>query len=214
MITSSASPASSTAAVRSSRPHGESRLLTRVQNWVSPKSTVVRDLDEAGAGGLLLVGRHAVFEVGEQDVDRRCDVGHLRAHLLVGGREEVDHPARRERDLADGLGGPDGERAEEISGWTHSRNRTGASRAANRRHADQRFARMARRRCAERNASARGSRSPGLGCKLGSASCGGVRVADDRDEAVARRASPGSGRRIPRPGGGRSCSAASTRPRA
>src|SRR5688572_28139937 len=39
MITSSAAPASSTAAVRSSRPHGESRLLTRVQNWVSPNAT-------------------------------------------------------------------------------------------------------------------------------------------------------------------------------
>ena len=80
----------------------------------------VRHLDEAGTGGFLLVGRDTIFEVGEQDVDRRCDVGNLRPHLLVGGREEVDHPARRERDLANGLGSTDGERAEEVFGWTHS----------------------------------------------------------------------------------------------
>ena len=77
------------------------------------------DLDETGARGVLLIGRHTVFEVGEQDVDRRCDVGHLRPHLLVGRREEVDHPARPERDLADGLGGPDGERSEEVLGRAH-----------------------------------------------------------------------------------------------
>ena len=46
--------------------------------------------------------------------------GSLATHLLVRRREEVDHPARRERDLADGFGGPDGERAEEISGWAHA----------------------------------------------------------------------------------------------
>ncbi len=38
MITSSLSPTSVTAAVRSSSAHGESRLFTRVQNWVAPKS--------------------------------------------------------------------------------------------------------------------------------------------------------------------------------
>ena len=79
----------------------------------------VGDLDEAGSCRFLLIGGHAVFEVREQDVNGGRDVGHLRAHLLVGGREEVDHPAGRERDLAHGFGGPDGERTEEISGWTH-----------------------------------------------------------------------------------------------
>ena len=58
MITSSLSPTSVTSVVRSSRPHGESRLLTRVHSWVSPKSTVLRDLDQTGAGRLL-VGRPA-----------------------------------------------------------------------------------------------------------------------------------------------------------
>src|SRR5919106_360488 len=39
MITWSLSPISVTSCVRSSRTHGLSRLLTRVQSWVSPKST-------------------------------------------------------------------------------------------------------------------------------------------------------------------------------
>ncbi len=39
--------------------------------------------------------------------------------FVVGGREEVDHPARPERDLADGLGGADGERPEEVLGRAH-----------------------------------------------------------------------------------------------
>ena len=63
-MTSSASPASVTAAVRSSSPHGESSELTRVQNWVPPKSAVLADLDQPGPGGLLVGGGHAVLEVG------------------------------------------------------------------------------------------------------------------------------------------------------
>ncbi len=39
-MTSRACPASSTAAVRSSSPQGESSEFTRVQNWVAPKSAV------------------------------------------------------------------------------------------------------------------------------------------------------------------------------
>ena len=39
--------------------------------------------------------------------------------LLVLRREEVDDPARAERDLADGLGGTDGERLEEVTRAAH-----------------------------------------------------------------------------------------------
>ena len=56
--------------------------------------------------------------------------GTFDAHLLVGGREEVDHPARRERDLADGLGSTDGERTEEVFGWSHDPDRTRRIRSA------------------------------------------------------------------------------------
>ncbi len=45
--------------------------------------------------------------------------GTLATHLLVARREEVDHPARPERDLADGLGGADGERSEEVLRRAH-----------------------------------------------------------------------------------------------
>ena len=126
MITSSASPASSTAAVRSSRPHGESRLLTRVQNCVLPNCTDSRGLDQPGAGLGLVARRHAVLEVGEQHVDGADHVGQLGAHLGVRGGEEVDHPARPDRDLAQGSGSPDGERLEEVLGRSHRRDLTTA----------------------------------------------------------------------------------------
>ena len=79
----------------------------------------VGHLDQTGPGSFLLIGGHAVFEVAEQDVDGRHDLRDLRAHLVVRRREEVDHPARRKRDLTDGFGSTDGERAEEVSGWAH-----------------------------------------------------------------------------------------------
>ena len=77
------------------------------------------DLDEPGAGGLLVGGRHAVLEVAEQDVDRGRDVGDLRHHLRVRSGEEVDHPRRGERDLPHRLGGADGQGTEEVLGAAH-----------------------------------------------------------------------------------------------
>src|SRR5690606_28705103 len=66
-------------------------------------------LDEPGPGGLLVGGRYAVLEVGEQHVDGGREVGQLAAHLLVVGREEVDDPARPHGDLAHRGRSPDGE---------------------------------------------------------------------------------------------------------
>ena len=73
MITSSRSPTSVTAATRSSSPHGESSELTRVHSWVSGVVPGLADLDQPGAGVLLLGRRHGVLEVGQQHVDGRRD---------------------------------------------------------------------------------------------------------------------------------------------
>src|SRR5205807_578489 len=74
------------------------------------------------AGGLLLVDRHRVLEVAQEDVDGRRDVGHLGEHLLVREVHEVDHPAWLERNLEPRVGGADRERLGEITGVTHGRN--------------------------------------------------------------------------------------------
>ena len=46
--------------------------------------------------------------------------GSFADHLRVRRREEVDHPRRPERDLADRVGGADGQRAEEVLGGAHA----------------------------------------------------------------------------------------------
>ena len=119
MITSSLSPISVTSVVRSSSPHGESRLLTRVQSCVVPKSIDACHLHQAGAGGLLVGHRDRVLEVAEDDVDGGHDLGQLGDDLVVLRREEVDDPAGAEGDLADRLRGTDGERLEEVTGAAH-----------------------------------------------------------------------------------------------
>ena len=47
--------------------------------------------------------------------------GTLASHLRVGRRQEVDHPRRPERDLAQRLGGADRQRAEEVLRGSHAR---------------------------------------------------------------------------------------------
>ena len=74
------------------------------------------DFDQTGPCRLLVSGRDTVFEVGEQHVDLADHARHLAAHLLVRRGEEVDHPTRADRDLAERRGGADGERLEEILG--------------------------------------------------------------------------------------------------
>jgi hypothetical protein len=73
-------------------------------------------VEQPGPGGLLVVRPHPVLEVGQQDVDLRGHVRHLGHHLLVGGREEVDHPRRREGDLPHRVGRPDRKGTEEVLG--------------------------------------------------------------------------------------------------
>ena len=77
---------------------------------------LLRDPHQAGAGGLLVIGLDGVLEVAEQDVDVADHVGDLGRHLLVARVEEVDRAAGPGGDLADRLGGADGERAEEVLG--------------------------------------------------------------------------------------------------
>ena len=84
------------------------------------------DLDQPGAGVLLLRRRHGVFEVGQQHVDGRRDVRHLADHLRVVGRQEVDHPRRPERDVPHRLRGTDRQRAEEVLRGTHARQAYGS----------------------------------------------------------------------------------------
>ena len=76
-------------------------------------------LDQAGPGRLLVAGRHPVLQVGQQHVDLGGHVGDLGHHLGVRGREEVDHPRRAHRDLADRLGRAHGQRSEEVLGVAH-----------------------------------------------------------------------------------------------
>ena len=94
--------------------------MTRVQSWVSPKSVVLADLDEPGAGGLL-VGRPARRPRGCPAACRPSARCRAPSPTIFGfdAREEVDHPRRAERDLPDRLGRADGERAEEVLGAAH-----------------------------------------------------------------------------------------------
>ncbi len=101
------------------RPRGVERVHTGPE-LCGAHVDGLADLDEPGACCLFVGGGHAVFEVAEEDVDLRCDVGDLRDHLLVRRREEVNHSRRGEWDLTDRSRGTDGERFEEVLGATHS----------------------------------------------------------------------------------------------
>ena len=93
--------------------------MTRVHSCVSPCVPGLADLDQSGAGRLLVARRDAVLEVGQQHVDGRGDRRNLGDHLRVRRRQEVDHPRRPDRDLPQRLGGADGERPEEVLGRAH-----------------------------------------------------------------------------------------------
>jgi hypothetical protein len=94
-------------------------LATRVQMTAMPELVALPDADQALARGLLAVDRDRVLEVAEQDVGPGRDVGRLGDHLLVREVQEVDHPGRRERDLGERFGRPDGEGLEEVTGIAH-----------------------------------------------------------------------------------------------
>jgi hypothetical protein len=77
------------------------------------------DPHQAVAGGLLAVGLDGVLEVAEQNVDLADQLRDLGGHPLVARVEEVDHPRRAERDLAQRRRGAQGQRLEEGLGAAH-----------------------------------------------------------------------------------------------
>src|SRR5262249_61589813 len=87
-----------------------------------PEVDVLADLDQALAGWDLLVDRDGVLEVAEQDVGLPGHLGDLRAHLLVRGVEEMDHPRRLEGDVVRRIGGSDRQRLEKVSWISHAPN--------------------------------------------------------------------------------------------
>ena len=118
-MTSSLSPTSVTSVVRSSRHHGESRLLIRVHNCVSPMSSERATLTSpARAASLSAIG------IASSRLPRRMSTvgttsGKLGDDFVDVRWEEVDHPARPERDLAQGCRGADSQWFEEVSGAAH-----------------------------------------------------------------------------------------------
>ena len=81
------------------------------------------DPEQPSARGLLLVERHGVLEVAEQDVDLRGQIGRLLDHFRIREVHEVDHPGRLERDISGRLGRVDGEGLEEVAGVAHGGDR-------------------------------------------------------------------------------------------
>ena len=104
------------ASVMSSRTHGLSSELTRVQSAVSPRSISLPTLTRPSRAASLLSTGDRVLEVAEHDVRLRGDVGQLADDLLVRRVEEVDHPRGRERDLEHRVGRADGEGLDEVAG--------------------------------------------------------------------------------------------------
>ena len=91
------------------------RRLQRVDPRPQRRRTEVDllpDPHQAGARGLLAIGRDRVLQIAQQNVRRS---GHIRQpgeHLLAGRIEEMDHPRRGHGDLANGVGRADGQRRE------------------------------------------------------------------------------------------------------
>ena len=124
MMTSSLLPTAATISRDVVEHPGLLRQLMRVHRPVEPKSVVARHGDEAGARGLLLVGRDRVLEVAEHDVDLSGDVLDLGADLLVVRRHEMDHalePHRQARDRAPARRWRAANRTSRACGWRPSR---------------------------------------------------------------------------------------------
>ena len=78
-----------------------------------------RHLDETAAGRFLGLDRHGVFEIAEDHVDLLRQISGSGPHLLNVRRNEMDHPLDPHRRFAQGRGGADGERFEELAGKLH-----------------------------------------------------------------------------------------------
>jgi hypothetical protein len=83
------------------------------------KSDLARHLDQAGQGRALGVGGDGVFQIGQDHVDGRGDLGDLGAHLVQVRRHEVDHPLDAGRRLAPGRRRADGQGFEKASRGLH-----------------------------------------------------------------------------------------------
>ena len=88
----------------------------RVQTPVDAEIVVAHHLDEAFAGVLLLIERHRVLEIAEDDVDLGGEILDLGADLFVMRRHEMDHALELDGKRAVGLGGADGEGREMFGG--------------------------------------------------------------------------------------------------
>ena len=121
MMTSSLSPTSATSVVMSSRPHGESRLLTRVHSWVSPMSTERATLTRpARAASLSAIG------IASSRLPSRMSTvgttsGNLATTLSICGGKKWMTRLGRNGISRNGAGRADSEGFEEVSGATHER---------------------------------------------------------------------------------------------
>ncbi len=84
-----------------------------------PEVDLLADLDQTGTCGLLVLRLDGVLEVAQEHVGLADHVRDLAGHLRVARVEEVDRPRRAGGDLAEGLGGSDGEWGEEVLGRAH-----------------------------------------------------------------------------------------------
>jgi len=83
---------------------------------------VAQHLDEALARVLLLIERHGIFKVAEDDIDLPGEVFDLGADLVVVRGHEVDHAFKLHRKSPEGFRRADGEGGEMLggrAGWGH-----------------------------------------------------------------------------------------------
>ena len=79
-----------TSVSRSSRTHGESKLLIRVHNWVDPKSVACAIATSPSRAASFLSAGIASSRLPSR-TSTLGDVGNLRSHTFVTWVEEVNH---------------------------------------------------------------------------------------------------------------------------
>ena len=83
---------------------------------------LARDADQPFTSVDLAISLDRVLEVAEQHVDLGNEVGNFARHLRIAGIEEVNHPARPERDFTRRFGSANGQGFEEIAVVAHGAN--------------------------------------------------------------------------------------------
>ena len=76
-------------------------------------------VDEAAARRILRIGGNRVLQIAEQHVHPADEIGKLAPHLLILGREEMDHPFGTHRQFTQRFRGAGGERLVEMGGQLH-----------------------------------------------------------------------------------------------